>query len=89
MNLIDTLKDYTNIWPQYHLIAAEHKFACTCAPCTMFLADGLEMTEDCPEWIKLRSEECPMERNGYLDRPMGIPTGPQITKLHAYAERYL
>lgn len=90
MNLIETLRDYRdNIWPQYYIIAGEHKFACTCAPCTIFLADGLETTEDCQEWQKLRNEECPMEHNDYLDRPMGIPTGIQIEHIHSLAARFL
>ena len=89
MTLIETLRDYQNIWPQYHLIACEHKFSCRCAPCTMFLADGLEGTEDCPEWQKLRNEECPLEHNDHLNRLMGIPTGLQIAHIHSLAGRYL
>lgn len=89
MTLIETLRDYAeNMWPQYYIAAGEHKFSCQCGACTIFLAFGLE-TADSPEWAKLREEECPMEHNDHLNRPMGIPTDRQRGMLHDLARRHL
>lgn len=91
MKLIDTLRDYENIWPEYHVPAAEHRPSCKCAVCIMFHAlCGLEQLEHpSPEWQALREEDCPMEVNEHLGRPMGIPSREQVARVHALAMRLL